>query len=74
MAGNFYAFQQIEQRNFASKVILDEEIWKTIEKPHTLQAAEGENVTAVILVAGGNRQKLPEVKWVKVLLLAYYQD
>ena len=30
-----------------------------------LQAAEGEDVTAVILVAGGNKDKLPEIKWVK---------
>ena len=30
-----------------------------------LQAAEGEDVTAIILVAGGNPDKMPEVKWVK---------
>ena len=69
-------FSQSKRESHSSlqtKVFLDEEIWKTIEKPHTLQAAEGEKVTAVILVAGGNREKLPEVKWVKVFLLFFGQ-
>ena len=42
-----------------------EDVWKTVAKPNVVNMAEGEDVTVEVQIAGGNPEKLPEVKFVK---------
>jgi len=46
-------------------IFFSEDVWKTVAKPNVVNTAEGEDVTVEVQIAGGNPEKLPEVKFVK---------
>ena len=60
--------QRVREISFFEKIfiiIFSEDVWKTVAKPNVVNTAEGEDVTVEVQIAGGNPEKLPEVKFVK---------
>ena len=60
--------QRVREISIFEKIFIifsSEDVWKTVAKPNVVNTAEGEDVTVEVQIAGGNPEKLPEVKFVK---------